>query len=396
MMAASNVRWRARLTLGATVTGMLALALTGGTAAPALARAPAAAAPSPSLPSGQLFSVSADSASDAWAVGSYAASDGDYDSLIVHWDGTAWAQVPSPSPSSVDNTLFGVSAVSASDVWAVGREETPSGAYDTLILHWDGTAWTQVPSPSPSSSINFLNGVSAVSGNDAWAVGEAMHAHQKYHTLTLHWDGTAWTQVNSPHPGHADGLNGVSAVSGNDVWAAGYVIPHKTGGHPTLALHWDGAAWSRVYTPNPSQGGYVLNSVSADSASDAWTAGNYQPGGGVVHTLFLHWNGKGWSRVNSPNPTRVDWLFAVSADSPSDAWAVGYYESSSPSGDDTLTLHWDGTAWTKVPSPNPSSAMNVLEGVSAVSPSDAWAVGYTVNPEQPLILHWNGTAWTTS
>jgi hypothetical protein len=39
--------------------------------------------------------------------------------------------------------LNGVSADSASDVWAVGYHQTAVGNRFTLILHWDGTAWTQ-------------------------------------------------------------------------------------------------------------------------------------------------------------------------------------------------------------------------------------------------------------
>jgi len=42
-------------------------------------------------------------------------------------------------------------------------------------------------------------------------------------------------------------------------------------------------------------------------------------------------------------------LDAVAATSATDAWAVGNYSSASASG--TLILHWDGTAWTQVPSP---------------------------------------------
>jgi hypothetical protein len=39
--------------------------------------------------------------------------------------------------------LFGVSAISSSDAWAVGRYfNTTTRAYDTLILHWNGTAWS--------------------------------------------------------------------------------------------------------------------------------------------------------------------------------------------------------------------------------------------------------------
>ncbi len=51
------------------------------------------------------------------------------------------------------------------------------GGYDTatrnesLILHWNGTKWAQIASPNPSSSRDFLNAVAASSATDAWAVG---------------------------------------------------------------------------------------------------------------------------------------------------------------------------------------------------------------------------------
>ena len=75
------------------------------------------------------------SADDTWAVGlatsTYYISDGDpitsSQTLIEHWDGTAWSIVPGPNPGTADNyygtitnELYGVPAVSASDVWAVG------------------------------------------------------------------------------------------------------------------------------------------------------------------------------------------------------------------------------------------------------------------------------------
>src|SRR5205823_1453273 len=48
----------------------------------------------------------------------------------------------------------------------------------------------------------------------------------------------------------------------------------------------------------------------------------------------------------------------------------------SSSGIKTLVLHWDGTAWSKVKSPNPSTD-NSLTAVSARASSDAWAIGYS-------------------
>jgi hypothetical protein len=49
----------------------------------------------------------------------------------------------------VNNVLTGVTALSATDAWAVGYYV--KGAYRTLILHWAGTAWTKVPNPNASA-----------------------------------------------------------------------------------------------------------------------------------------------------------------------------------------------------------------------------------------------------
>jgi hypothetical protein len=49
-----------------------------------------------------------------------------------------------PDPSSSSNTLTGVSAESATDAWAVGDYlDDATGAQDTLILHWDGDRWSR-------------------------------------------------------------------------------------------------------------------------------------------------------------------------------------------------------------------------------------------------------------
>ena len=53
--------------------------------------------------------------------------------LILHWNCGAWVVVPSPNP--VDrNSLIGVAAASADDVWTVGYQYN-AGAYQTLIVH---------------------------------------------------------------------------------------------------------------------------------------------------------------------------------------------------------------------------------------------------------------------
>jgi hypothetical protein len=56
-------------------------------------------------------------------------------------------------PVSVPSTgqLSGVAATSASNAWAVGY--TGSTSPKPLIEHWNGTAWTRVPSPGGASSV---------------------------------------------------------------------------------------------------------------------------------------------------------------------------------------------------------------------------------------------------
>jgi hypothetical protein len=120
-------------------------------------------------------------------------------------------------------------------------------------------------------------------------------------TLALHWNGASWSQVASPSPGRPNfsALGGVSAVSFSDAWAVGdFQFSSTEDQTDTLALHWNGASWSRVATPNPGGlSGSALGGVSTLSPSDAWAVGAFTGSSGASVTLLLHWNGQEWSRV---------------------------------------------------------------------------------------------------
>jgi len=168
---------------------------------------------------GVLAAVTATSASNAWAVGAAFTSIGEK-TMILHWNGTKWARVASPNPQgkTAEVTLDGVAATSASNAWAVGDYATVSGD-KSLILHWNGRAWKQVPSPNPGLFRSVL-GIAATSAKNAWAMGTYnTHAGQK--TLILHWNGRAWKQVPSPNPGTVNELTSVAAVSTSNIWAVG-------------------------------------------------------------------------------------------------------------------------------------------------------------------------------
>ena len=356
----------------------------------------AAAAAPPTAPtpvtqfSGVLSSVSAVSASDAWGVGTSGTVQGH---AFFHWNGSAWARVTVSNGGAT-----AVSADSASDAWAVGERSTSAGVVN-LVLHWNGTRWARVPVPSPGSGsggVKFdnLDSVSALSPTDVWAVGFFTENTGSV-ALALHWNGTAWTQVPVPNAAQ-DTLQAVTALSATDVWAVGNA---STG--QALVLHWNGTAWTQVATPS---GIGTLLAVSPLSPTDVWAVG---AGGNFFdQSLVLHWDGTTWTRQPSPNPAGTgssvfNSLMGVAAVSATDAWAVGFYGHDVGDGGTAgkpLVLHWDGTSWTKAKAPFFGTSSG-LRSVSALSATDIWAVGGVFSngaAGTTLILHWNGTAWTRS
>ena len=331
--------------------------------------------------------VAAVSASDAWAVGYYNSDTGPQRLLIEHWNGTAWSVATGPNVGSGSSSLQAITALSATDVWAVGYSVGDSFS-QTLILHWDGTAWSVVTSPNASPYENMLHSVAAISANDIWAVGEFQDVDGN-HTLTVHWNGTSWNTVTSPSSGsNGDELFSVAAAASNDVWAVGCTQNCYNLGAQTLIIHWDGTQWTLISSPNTGFAGNVLYGVVAISTNNAWAVGEYYTGVNTVyHTLIQHWDGTHWSIVSSPNiGSDENHLYAISATAANDMWAVGAFGFPTQQ---TLILHWDGTAWTRVSSPSPAPQVNRLNAVAALAPNDVWAAGY-YGADQTLIEHYTG------
>ena len=232
--------------------------------------------PSPGQDS-ELFSVRIVSAHNAWAVGFTGHSRrSSQKTLILHWNGMRWERVPSPSPGRAgsDDDLFSVTATSPRDAWAVGYIfRLPR--IRTLILHWNGRHWAHVASPSPGSDAELFS-VAATSRSNAWAVGPVTPSK----TFILHWDGRRWKRVASPNQGGAgqgNTLAAVTATSSRNAWAVGFYF-FNGAAHHTLVLHWNGARW--VHQRTPAQGdSSSLFGVDARSAGSAWAVGRFNTGG---------------------------------------------------------------------------------------------------------------------
>ena len=98
------------------------------------------------------------------------------------------------------------------------------------------------------------------------------------------------------------------------------------------------------------------------------------PSGAITQTC-----GPTWTIVPSPNRgTTASSLAAVTAISPTDAWAVGHSLPATLKSK-TFTEHWDGTSWTLSSTPNIGPHITTFSGIDADSSGNVWAVGYWYN-----------------
>ncbi len=333
-----------------------------------------------------LDGVTALSAQDMWTVGGHNDFLNQHHlTLVEHWNGTRW-HISHTVNNSSETELLAVSAVSTSDIWAVGLYQRGNAAGKSLIEHFDGTSWQVIPSPDIRGHENWLASVSAISANDVWAVGYTEKNLGDYRTLTEHWDGTSWSIIPSPNVGSVgDILSGVVAVSANDVWAVGDATVNFSTSQ-TLIEHWNGTRWKVISSPSINSLENQLSGISALSANDMWTVGSATDNNtGSVQTLTEHWNGTQWSIVSSPNPAgqqvSINGLQAVAVVSTHDVWAVGYHQNASGNLQ-TLTEQWNGTQWVVVTSPNRGTGENQLKGIAHIpGTSKVVAVGFSDAPD---------------
>ncbi len=314
-----------------------------------------------------------------------------------------WNIVAIPNSANPNSNLYTLATISPNDIWTVGLDypNRVLSSSHTLTEHWNGVRWSIVPSPNFGKYSNHLYGVAAVSSHDVWAVGDYFIDKRGSggKTLIEHWDGTHWSIIPSPNVGNRfSELYMVAAVSSNDVWAVGNFISLSPYQNQELIEHWNGTKWSVVKGAHPGVASNSLSGITVVTANDIWVVGNYAQSNGHDMTLTEHWNGTRWTFVPSPNvgkfPNDFDAVAAVSAN---DIWAVGSYAASPGNIDFTLTEHWNGSKWSVVPSQNPETESNYLQGVAVVTANNIWAVGYAydfnTNPTT-LIEHWNGSKWS--
>jgi hypothetical protein len=180
--------------------------------------------------------VAASAPDNAWLAGNVAQPN-DTQHVLAHWNGKSWSLSTAPclegmavaacNPEGTDlNDLTGLTVLSPSDAWASGSEGNVNDEnfHIPYVLHFNGTSWSLTQTPNLGGEGSLLNAISAVSASDIWAVGQTQQLNGGIQTLTVQFNGTAWAIVTSPSPGGAptdDSLDGVASAGSGQVFAAG-------------------------------------------------------------------------------------------------------------------------------------------------------------------------------
>jgi hypothetical protein len=152
-----------------------------------------------------LESVDGSSTTNVWTVGD--------NGNLFSYNGSTWT-----NRYQGNYTFWSVAVRSPTDVLLSGDSGT--------IMRWNGSQFTMESAPNET-----LTAIAKVSSTESWIVGSNGVA---LHSMT---PGT-WTTVSTPVTSGT--LYGVYAAAPNDIWAVG------AGG---VIIHYDGTAWSQVQSP---------------------------------------------------------------------------------------------------------------------------------------------------
>jgi hypothetical protein len=335
-----------------------------------------------------LAAVSAASGTDAWAVGSYYAPNNTnvLATFSEHFDGKAWTAIPLPNVGPNENSLLGVSELPSGHAWGVGYYVNAEYQQQTLVQHYDGSSWSVVPSPSPGAQENILYGVAAISDSDVWAVGTDKDASGAWHALTEHWNGSSWSVIPAVDAGSGgNNLYAVTAVSSTSVYATGQ---QSGAGFPSQVLteHWNGSSWSLLSTPTDSSAspvplGIAGNDTLLNVVGDGENSLN-------PYTTFVAAGAPNKLAVLSTpsNGAGENDLFAAATAADGSTWAVGWAVDPSSLNHSTLALQGVNGTWSIATSPNPGTGDNGLAGITAIPGGGLWAVGITTGNSNAATL----------
>jgi hypothetical protein len=298
---------------------------------------------------------------DIWSVGSQG--------YIVHYDGSAWAAVPSGTQQNL-NAVWGSSS---RDVWAVGDIG--------MILHFDGSSWSIAIADRADERSHPFNAIWSASSERHWIASAAG---------IFEYDGGRQLRASGPDGGPgAASYRSIWGTAPDNVVAVGSVGaiaefdgtrwtgPAKSTTSDDLSAVWGhsdkmlavgrrtgiirvGRGDWRVEPVTGGAGG-PLSAIWGSSAEDIWVSS-------FISGVFGHYVGGRWEAVDTSVFAAALWGSARD-----DVWGVS----------NRSAARFDGMRWTGMPLP--VEGATAITGCGTASP---WVAG-----EGGVLLNYNGDKW---
>jgi hypothetical protein len=146
-----------------------------------------------------LYGVAAITESDVWAVGAHQDSNGLWHTPTEQRDGSAWSVVSAVDAGLNGNQFYAVKALATNNVYAIGQQAGSGFPCEALVEHWDETAWSIVPSPADPEASALPLGITATASSLTLGRSAGDRHRLRRH---LRGRGRAWRAVNSEHTEH--------------------------------------------------------------------------------------------------------------------------------------------------------------------------------------------------
>ncbi len=299
----------------------------------------------------QMTTVSATSATNAWAVGEL--SGPCYMCVFTRqWTGTKWRTIAQPPG------MFGypwpqgeaVAAIAGERAWVFEADENEElGTELAGAVEWTGTSWSAVHSFAGQPSI----GTAIATGpSDVWGFGTENGA-----PWVVHYNGKSWSQASIP----------LSTYDASGSPQAGDWITGNLAAQPKSVeiLHWSNGAWRNAALPKisvPTGDQMLPGLIAANTTADIWATIGVGPASGhvPVATVLLHWNGKAWSQALVPNQGNLARLTGLASDGHGGAWVAWNTQDKHGNPTGVLMYHYSSGHWTRVPAPAKAGSVTRL------------------------------------
>lgn len=355
---------------------------------------------------GAISSLSFSSATDGWAGGNILIPDvqgADWSKAqgyFVRYHEGQWTRSSETYPGA---GIAAISMVSADEGWAIGTtnwdQATNTNGHD-FLLHYTGGHWHNLGTFVPQDTL--LTDLHMSVAGWGYATGSAnvpvpgQSSVEQVLAIAVYQAGT-WRMIQTSF--QAFSTHAVM-VSPDEGWAA-VGDEHGSG----AIYHYQHGTWTSVAVMDG-----IAYGLSMASPQDMWALGvkcgpaptpsTHYPSAQLCLLNPYHFDGSTWSRVPSPDPVTILTSGSVNgyylaADETSAAWIAIAHTAQDPKSPDmwqyTSDLyHFASGRWSKLTLPVPN--VNVASVVSDHN-GGTWALALGVHPDKGYCLYYDGTAW---